>query len=452
MLGKITEQAWNTGGIHRSLNAQGDEWHQAWRWVIDTTGIRSSVAIPLVSPKNKTVISVLSLYSKFTGGLSSSMQESFLIQLQALLEFGISRFEEWNNPIITIPYTTRLRWIDLLERNGLEMHYQPVVDLQTGKIVKVEALARIYDDGQVLTPGQFLSVLSSENFFKLYVNGLTQALKQRAAWISKGIVLDISLNLPVAGLEDERYVAATERMLAEYVCPPSSLTLEVLENEKNSSLFEVNKLLLRYKHLGIKLAEDDLGAGYSSLVRMKDIPFDIIKIDRSLILNNTGEEQYDTLRFVYHLTSLGHSLGKKVIVEGVEDFDLLDAIAILGVDYVQGYVVSPPVPASKLEGWIATQTPFTLSSSRTPGFQSILAKLLIWEEGMKALLNMKPDLFSNESTYREICNLLGPMALTPHEQEDISSLISCVASSGLNSPAYKQARKRIIDSVLQKNN
>ncbi|OZI30801.1 hypothetical protein CAL29_22740 [Bordetella genomosp. 10] len=444
-----TEQAWNAGVIHRSLNYFTDEKVRAWRTVVGPKGIRSSISIPLVSPNSQTVISVLALYCRLPGGLSSQEQDFFLTQVQSLLAFGISRLETWSGPAIAIPYTTRRRWLELLQKDGLEMYYQPVVDLRTGQVIKVEALARLRDTGMVLTPAEFFPALSSEDFLKLYVKGLDQALKQRAEWLRKGIALDIAVNLPTAALEDERYVKATGRALREYACPPGALTLELLEGEEISSSVNVVEALLRYKALGVKLAEDDLGSGYSSLARLREMPFDIIKIDRSIV-SHTEREPFNTLRFVYQLTRLGHGLGKKVIVEGVEDSDLLEAITILGADCVQGFVIARPMPAPALEDWFLRQAPRVIEPFQSSSTQSRLAELLIWEEAMHVLLDRTPDLPSKHGLVEDMCRFLTTLPLAaPAVAAAVSDLIASAMAFGLRSPAYTLARKRMIAAMLQ---
>lgn len=443
------EQAWRTGLIHRSLNSSMDEQVCAWRAAVQPLGIRSSVAIPLGSPSSKSVILVLALYCRLPGGLSSPDQASFLAQVQSLLNFGIGRLESWNGLAVAIPYATRRRWVDQLAGGGLEMYYQPVVDLRTGQTVKVEALARLHDGGRILAPGQFFPALSSGDFLMLYVNGLDQVLKQRADWLGRGLALDIAVNLPMAGLQDERYVMATGRALAEHGCPPDALTLEILESEEVPSGVNITEALRRYKSLGVNLAEDDLGSGYSSLARLREMPFDIIKIDRSIV-SQTGRAPFDTLCFVYHLTSLGHGLGKTVIVEGVEDEDLLEALAILGVDCVQGHVIARPMPALALEDWIVRQVPGAARQPHFASIQSWLAKLLIWEEDMRALLDKERDPSSRRSLVRAMCGALAALPLAASSAARlVAELGASVTASGLRSPAYLTARSRMIDALLQ---
>ena len=445
-----TRRAWETRQIERCLNYATDVSVSLWTPLIQSTGIRSSITIPLVSSQSRNLIALLVIHSTFPGGFSSREQDAFLTQVQSLLIFGITRLESWNGLTHTVPYFVRRRWHALLDAAGLEMHYQPVVELRTGKTTKVEALARLRDGSQLLTPGQFFPALSSEDFLHLYARGLNQTLQQRAAWHAQGIELDVAVNLPAAGLQDTRYVEATARALKEHGCPPGSLTLEMLETEELAPNINLIEALDYYLRLGVTLAEDDLGSGYSSLSRLREIPFQVVKIDRSLI-GRAGHDSFNALRFVYQLTRLGHNLGKKVVVEGVEDEGMLEAIALLGTDYVQGYVISKPMPASALQDWLASprQLPGGRDASLPESPLVKLARLLIWEEELHLLLDSPYPLPTNDARLRAIQDFIMSMPISADGAlATKNELISSAFALGLRSLAYVQAREDLIIMIF----
>ncbi|WP_081716279.1 EAL domain-containing protein [Paraburkholderia mimosarum] len=370
--------AWHSGNIERCINVSTDPAMTAWTSLAMREGLRSGVAIPLRPAKDST-FAVLILYSTFPGGYSSAEQLAFIDLLQTLLALAISRCASDEGAASAIPHSTRNRWKTLLRSDSLQMYCQPIVELKTGRVTKVEILARLDEGSRLLAPYEFFPALGSDDFLELYVRGLNDALSHRAAWLRDGIDLGVSLNLPSSALLDTRYFEATRQALDAYGYPPRMLTLEILEAEALPSDARVSLELARFKSLGIALAEDDLGAGHSSLSRLRQMPFDWIKIDRSIV--SLAEDDASTvLSFIYQLTRLGHSLGKSVIVEGVESEALLESCRILNVDAAQGYVIASPMPLEQLPEWIRSRPAWTDTTDTPRSAMGKLARLLIWEE------------------------------------------------------------------------
>lgn len=374
----VATTAWRTGEIQHAINVATNEQVAPWREVFLRDGLRSFAAVPLrrigAAPE-----AVLCLFSAFPGGFSGEDQQDFLSVVQTLIEFAMTRIANIEGGTSAVPFATRQRWSALLRSDGLQMHYQPILNLKAGGVTKVEALARLQDGERLLAPGIFLPTFSRDDYFVLFARGLDQALAQRNRWLRDGFDINISINLPPVGLGDARYFEATREALARHACEPGKLTLEVLETEE-VQLTQSSLGVERFKALGVTLAQDDLGAGHSSLNRLRILPFDYIKIDKDIV--RLGEnDNSDILRFVYQLTRLAHSLGKTVVVEGVEDGQLVDALMVLDVDLVQGYGVARPMSASQCSEWMkANRTSF---SAGTPvSALGNLARLLIWEETM----------------------------------------------------------------------
>jgi EAL domain-containing protein (putative c-di-GMP-specific phosphodiesterase class I) len=370
-------RAWRSGKVARIVNFQTDPQAAPWKDLARRNGFRSSAAIPL-SPPGHPPMAILSLYSAFPGGYAAADQMTFIAQLQALLGFAIARIENREGHTDTVPYVIRQHWAALLRSDALQMHYQPLLDLRTGQVTKVEALARLRDGDRLLMPGEFFPALSSDNFLELYVRGLGQTLAQRNRWLQGGVNLTVSVNLPPSALSDIRYFEATRQALTEHGCAPHMLTLEILETGALPSGMDVSRELAKFKALGVGLAEDDLGSGYSSLNRLRELPFDWVKIDRGIV-SHVGQDPSNVLHFIYHLTRLGHSLGKSVIVEGVEGAELLEAIVILGADAAQGYGIARPMPAQQMIAWLGNQ-PGLPDPQNPKSPLGKLARLLIREE------------------------------------------------------------------------
>lgn len=376
--------AWRSGKPERAFDVRTDPCMALWNEAARREGFRSSIAIPIRQPGHLP-LAILSLYSPLPGAYGGASQRLFVDLIQTVLGFATARILATQGAAQTIPFGVRQRWIALMRSDALEMHYQPIMDLMCGSVKKVEVLARLRDGDRLVAPGEFLGVLSAEDYFALYVRGLTQALEQRNLWSRSGFDIGLSVNLPPRALQDTRYFHATREALEAFSCPASYLTLEVLETERMPAGMETREGFDKFKALGVWLAEDDLGSGHSSLARLNELPFDLVKIDRSII-GGVSRGVVDPLRFVYQLTRLGHSLGMSVVAEGVEDADLLPALRILGVDAVQGYAISRPLPAEKFSAWMRKQGCATHPQSGQNSFVE-LANLILCEE--RLVLSMR---------------------------------------------------------------
>lgn len=468
-----TGRAWRSTEVERSVNLATDSRMAPWKSFALQAGFRSSAAIPLCSP-GSSPRAVLTLYSAFPGGYAAAEQTAFIAQLQSLLGFAIARIENQAGRADTVPYGMRQLWTALLRSDALQMHYQPLLDLKTGQITKVEALARLWDGERLLTPGEFFPALSPDDFLELYIRGLQQALSQRHHWLQGGIDLDVSLNLPSSALGDIRYFDVTRQVLAECGCAPGRLTLEILETDELPPGIDVSRELAKFKALGVMLAEDDLGSGHSSLNRLRELPFDCVKIDRNIV-SLAGQDASNVLRFIYQLTRLGRSLGKSVIVEGVEDAGMLEAILVLGADVAQGYAIARPMPAQQLTAWLGSPPglPDTLRLNSALGK---LARLLIWEERMhlisgdqhasatlanivKTPANLEVIARARPAPVDSACQVcpLPDFFLSMHSllpdgfpaPPVQQALIAIAVSDGPDSVAYRSAREQLVTMIMR---
>jgi EAL domain-containing protein (putative c-di-GMP-specific phosphodiesterase class I) len=402
------------------------------------------------------------LFSSMPGALGGAHQETFIELLQTLLGSAMARLKNLGGDSQAISIPMRQHWAMLLRSDSLVMHYQPQFNLRTGRVSKVEALARLHDNGRAVRPNEFLPALTSDDLLELYARGLNHALADRQRWAEQGQDLGIAINMPPAALHDRRYFETTVTAMRAHACPVDRLTLEMLETEEVSSGVDVAGMLSRFKAWGVQRAEDDLGSGYSGLSRLRDMPFDVIKIDRSLATLTEGDPSI-VLRFIYQLVRLGHTLGKQTIVEGVENVDLLEAITLLGADVVQGYVIAHPMPAEDLMLWLRSDADARLDLPDPRHPRSLLAKLarlLIWEERLHLLLHDKqeapafsPSLakaIALESSLREpsIHQYLGlPFAgkLQPQPAAQAQeTLFHAALEHGLTSADYRAAREELV--------
>jgi len=456
----IANQAWRTGKVQRIINFETDPQALPWRDFALRTGFGSCIAIPLSLP-GQSPIAILSLYSAFPGGYASKEQAAFTELLQSILGFAVAHLEYCEGKTHAVAFSERQHWRKLIGTDAVQMHYQAMFDLHTGQICKVEALARLQDGERWLTPADFLSILTPDDFLALYIQGLGQALQQRNIWAKQGLHWCVSINLPSSALRDARYLRATQRALQEHACAPELLMLEILETEALLVDQDLLQELAKFKALGVMLAEDDLGSGHSSLNRLRELPFDCIKIDRNLV-NLVDQDPSNVLRFIYQLTRLGHSLGKQVVVEGVEDVSLLEAISILGVDIAQGYAVALPKSAAQMMSWISHGLPLPVYQGMS-GVLGRLSRLLIWEERLY-LLSRNPHTPVRISDTNPQCAPVGDVPesremrrhlafLSEQEAEPLlpahllQALIEAALSHGPRSAAYARARADMVAAI-----
>lgn len=238
----------------------------------------------------------------------------------------------------------------LLDAGHLEVWYQPILDNFTRNIVGIEALARLRDaEGHLWSPARFLPQLEDADFTHLTKSVLSQALTDLAFLDQQGHHLWVSVNLDAHSVSAE-CVECLRGILALNPIDPERITLEILEGDDFLDKQTSIEYLQAIKALGIQLALDDLGSAYASLMRMKMLPIDKIKLDQAFV--RTLEDQPRDMCFVDTIQALATSLGVTLVVEGVETADILDAMAITGVSLLQGYAIAKPLPLQKLQAFL----------------------------------------------------------------------------------------------------
>ena len=232
-----------------------------------------------------------------------------------------------------------------LERNELLIHYQPIVDAQTGSIVGVEALLRWQDaELGLVRPDEFIGLAEASGLivaFGRYV--LRKACEQNVAWQSAGLPpITVSVNVSARQLKERSLVQTVQRALADSGLSPEHLVLEITESVLVESIEATTKVLQRLRSIGVKLSIDDFGTGYSSLSYLKHFAVNHLKIDKSFV-QDIASSQTDAA-IASGIIAMGHSLGLKVIAEGVETDAQLELLRAAGCDEVQGFLFGRPAP------------------------------------------------------------------------------------------------------------
>ncbi|MHA7285927.1 putative bifunctional diguanylate cyclase/phosphodiesterase [Arthrobacter sp. MDT3-44] len=230
------------------------------------------------------------------------------------------------------------------------VHFQPIVDLRDGSITQFEALARLHlPDRGTAYPADFLQRLSAGDLRILFARVLDEALGLIAAWDGGGARPNVAVNLPPEILHDQTLPALVEGLLCTHNIEPGGLGLELLESHL-MELEEQRIALQKLAGLGVRLAMDDLGSGYSSLQRLASFPFSAIKLDRGLF-THVSDKPLETLSVMATLIQMGRDLGMTVVIEGLEDESLTEAAMILGAPLGQGYYFSRPLAAEDCRPW-----------------------------------------------------------------------------------------------------
>ena len=238
-----------------------------------------------------------------------------------------------------------------VERSELVLHYQPAVRLADGALSGVEALVRWHRPGEGLVPpAEFIPVAEQTGLIvPIGAWVLEEACRQLAVWREELTAhgLTVAVNVSARQLSHAGFPAFVAGVLSSTGLPASALTLEITESALIDDVGQGAATLAALREMSVGVAIDDFGTGYSSLSYLQEYPCDELKIDRSFIsrLGSTIEGE----AILRSLIDLGHSLGMKVVAEGVEQADQLLSLRRMGCDVAQGYYISHPVPAPELE-------------------------------------------------------------------------------------------------------
>lgn len=241
-----------------------------------------------------------------------------------------------------------------IEENQLEVFYQPKLSLETGRLDAAEALVRWRHPARgMVPPGDFIGLAEETGLIgSIGEIVLREACRQACEWQRQGLApLRISVNLSVHQLRQGKLVSLVRQVLEETGLEPRYLELELTESQLLDSVEHIISTFQQLRELGVKLAIDDFGTGYSSLSYLKRFPVDYVKIDQAFI-RGLGEGTEDAA-ITQAIIAMAHSLGLKVVAEGVENQAQLDFLKANGCDEVQGYLISRPLEAEALAALLA---------------------------------------------------------------------------------------------------
>ncbi|MCB5272690.1 putative signaling protein [Arthrobacter sp. SO5] len=236
-----------------------------------------------------------------------------------------------------------------VELGQISVHYQPVVSPGLGSVVQFEAFARWERHGRLVPPNQFLPVAEQSGLIReIGDEVMRRACAEIRPWLAGDPAYSVAVNVSGLQFQDRDFGTDVLGIVASTGISPRQLVLELTESVFFDADSGVLRQLRQLREAGVRIAMDDFGTGYSSLGRLKELPLDMVKIDRSFVaMIKTGREQ---LPFFATMINTAHGLGLRVTAEGIESAEQAKYLMDRGCDSLQGYLFAKPAPASDLAG------------------------------------------------------------------------------------------------------
>ncbi|MEM1332876.1 MAG: EAL domain-containing protein [Actinomycetota bacterium] len=241
-----------------------------------------------------------------------------------------------------------------IERDELEVHYQPKIDLRTSLVTGAEALVRWnHPDRGLVPPIDFIGVAEESGLIRLITDVvLSKSIRRARSWRDAGFDLDVSVNLSALDLHDDELAHRIQRHLDEHEIGAHRLVIEITESALMVDTQRTMETIDSLDLLGVRLSLDDFGTGYSSLSHLRSLPVAELKIDRSFVSDLLLNVNDDVI--VRSTIDLGHNLGLGVVAEGIENAQVADHLRTLGCDIGQGFGISRPLEPELFMRWLET--------------------------------------------------------------------------------------------------
>lgn len=250
-----------------------------------------------------------------------------------------------------------------LEQRDFVLHYQPVIEITSGRLSHYEGLIRMTQvNGGLIPPGEFIPVAERTGLIaRIDYLALEMAFSQLAALDVQGLNIALAVNISAAHLGDDTLFHWLERVFAEDAALSARLVFEITETTAVHNIGRAKAFMEPLRALGCRFALDDFGVGFTSFTHLRSLPVGTVKIDGSFVRDLASNPENQAL--VKAMTEVAHSLGKQVVAEFVESAEILEILRALGVDYAQGYYIGRPAPAP-LMSWVAMPAPIQKTSTK----------------------------------------------------------------------------------------
>jgi diguanylate cyclase (GGDEF)-like protein/PAS domain S-box-containing protein len=245
-----------------------------------------------------------------------------------------------------------------LKGNELALHYQPIMDIATGKVTRAEALLRWHDpEHGLVMPAGFIPLAEESGLGHAVGHWVLEAAcKQARAWRDRRLGhIVVCVNLSASQLRDTAMVADLKKLLARHGCEPGWLQFEITETSMVRDVEGASLVLAKLRALGVRIAIDDFGTGFSSLSHLRHLPVDVLKVDKAFVADIDSARRGKAgggAAIVSAVIGLARGLGLDVVAEGVEKRSQLAFLEKQGCGACQGYLICPPLPADEFEHWL----------------------------------------------------------------------------------------------------
>lgn len=248
-------------------------------------------------------------------------------------------------------------------KGELALHYQPKLDIRAGLVHEAEALLRWHHPQYgMVSPGEFIPLAERTGSIQILTGWvIEEVVRQLHDWNARGLRMQVSLNISAEDLGSLELAERVSTLLAGHAVAAEQLVFEITESAVMQDPERALEVLHSLRNCGIHLSVDDFGTGYSSLAQLKRMPVQELKIDQSFI--RELDEQSDDAVIVRSTIDMSHSLGLKVVAEGVEFQHNLDLLRLWNCDTAQGYLISRPLPAQAFEQWMQQKQPLALAGA-----------------------------------------------------------------------------------------
>lgn len=233
----------------------------------------------------------------------------------------------------------------------LELHYQPLIDLRTRRAVGVEVLSRLRHANGLIGPAIFVPLFEQRGLTQtLFRAVVSSSLAQLSAWREEGLSIRLAINVSADDLDDVEMVDRMLTLIERSGSSTADVTLELTETRVLPEATTAIEVLSRLRMRGVGLALDDYGTGFSSLQRLRRVPFTELKIDQTFVSNATTDDHAKAM--VASTVQLARELKLTTVAEGVETAEQLELVAELGCDVAQGFYVAVPMDADQATVWL----------------------------------------------------------------------------------------------------
>lgn len=286
---------------------------------------------------------------------------------------------------------------NLLYNGGLKVMYQPIMDCKRKKIVGAESLSRMVDiQGKILQPSDFIEKLDIDDIGEITIIVLRKALELLMEIPDPNFW--ISVNLDPRCLNDKNVKSIID-IIDFSAISPRKIVLELLEGGDFVDTAKQKKQLEKLQEFGCLIALDDVGTAYSSLLRMRNLPIDKIKLDQSFI--RSVKSHPEDLVFIQAMQELASGLGVSMVAEGVEDEDILEAIISLQVNCAQGYGIAKPMEKEQLMFFVKNYE--KKDENKNASFLKIIAENMMYNKKVKILLSQDKNFMNFEINKNSTC-------------------------------------------------